>query len=270
MLYNAKNKSVLVHNVSMSYVEFGSGTKTLVLLPGLVDGLRNVKGQALNLALFYREFTKDFKVYIFSRKDILQEDYSIEDMATDLKIAFTILGIEKCYLLGASQGGMIAQRFAIEYPDIVEKLIIAVSASRTNSILQNSINCWIDCAEGDDYKSLIIDTMEKTYSPKRLKIYRLTYPVLTRIGKPKDFIRFLIQARACLAHNTYNELERINCPTMIIGGDDDKVVGINASLEMAKKIKNSQLVIYEGLGHAVYEEAKGFNIQVIKFLLEEI
>jgi pimeloyl-ACP methyl ester carboxylesterase len=218
------------------------------------------------LAYFYRAFAKKFKVFMFSRKDILTEGYTTEDMAKDLKVAFDYLGIDRAYVLGVSQGGMIAQRFAIDYPNAVEKLIIAVSASKANDLIRNAIKKWVELAKQSDYKSLIIDTLEKTYSQQKLKTYRLAYPIISRIGKPTDFCRFLIQANACLTHNAYDELQNIVCPTLIIGGDDDKIVGVDASLEMAQKIKNSELHIYNGLGHGAYEESKDFNQRVINFL----
>ncbi len=168
--------------------------------------------------------------------------------------------------MGVSQGGMIAQHFAIEYPQKVEKLVIAVSASRPNDTLRNSVYRWMEWARNNDYKSLIIDTLEKTYSPKKLKTYRIAYPFISRTGRPKDFSRFLIQADACITHNTYDELEHITCPTLIVGGDSDKIVGMDASLEMASKIPNSELYIYKGLGHAAYEEGKDFNERVMSFL----
>lgn len=47
MSWNAKNGTVLVGNTEMDYVSFGSGSKALILLPGLSDGLATVKGKAL-------------------------------------------------------------------------------------------------------------------------------------------------------------------------------------------------------------------------------
>lgn len=119
---------------------------------------------------------------------------------------------------------------------------------------------------GGIYRSLIIDTIEKTYSEEYRKRYRLIYPIISRMGKPKDFSRFLTQANACLNHNAYNELDKIGCHTLVIGGASDRVVGENTSEEIAEKIKGSKLVIYEGLGHGAYEEAKDFNHQVMTFL----
>jgi pimeloyl-ACP methyl ester carboxylesterase len=92
------------------------------------------------------------------------------------------------------------------------------------------------------------------------------YPLITRIGKPKDFNRFIIQARACLTHNAYEELGKIQCPTLVIGGDRDKVVGISTSEEMAEAIPGSRLVVYPNLGHGAFVETKDFDQETLKFL----
>ncbi|MCG8512670.1 MAG: alpha/beta hydrolase [Halanaerobiales bacterium] len=269
MFNKPEGKKVKIGNTDMDYVVFGQGQKPLIILPGLGDGLKTVKGQlqAWLLANYYKQFGKEFKIYIFSRKNQLIEGYSIREMARDQRAVIEKLGIKNADVMGISQGGMIAQFLAIDYPELVKKLIIGVSVSRQNETIQRVVKSWIHLAESNDYKALTIDTMEKTFSEKHLKKYRVFYPIISRIGKPKSFSRFLIQAKACLNHNAYEELEQIKCPTLIIGGDSDKVVGKNSSEEMAKQIENSKLVVYKGIGHGAYEETKDFNRQVIIFLL---
>lgn len=161
---------------------------------------------------------------------------------------------------------MIAQQMAIDYPDVIEKLVLAVTAARPTRTMAGVLNNWIKMAETGKYKELVSDTMEKTYTPEKYSTYKLLLPIITRIGKPRDLSRFMIQARAILEHNLYEELEWIQCPALIIGGDDDKVTGPGASEEIAEKIKQSKLIIYKGLGHGAYEETKDFDLQVIKFL----
>lgn len=268
MFYNAKGSNVKAGGLIMDYVVFGRGQKPLIILPGLSDGLKTVKGKAITLALYYKQFAQEFKVYIFSRKNELERGYTIRDMAKDQKVAMQKLGIVSAYVMGLSQGGMISQYLAIDYPEVVEKLIIGVSVSRQNDIVHNTVCGWIKMAETNDYKTLVIDTMENTFTLKLLKKYRPIYPIISRIGKPKDFDRFIIQANACINHNAYNELEKIKCPTLILGGDSDKVVGKNTSEEMSEKISGSKLIVYEGLGHGAYEETKDFNRQVMDFLLK--
>lgn len=62
-------------------------------------------------------------------------------------------------------------------------------------------------------------------------------------------------------------MNNIIYPTLTISGDD-RIVGVNASFELSDKAKGSELFVYKGLGHAVYEEAKDFNNQVLYYLLK--
>jgi len=250
----------------MDYISFGKGERSLIIIPGLGDGLRTVKGTAAGLAVMYKCFANDYTVYVLSRKSLLETGCSTRDMAADYKAAMDALGISQADFLGVSQGGMIAQYIAIDYPDLVRKLVLAVTLSKQNETVERVISSWIKMVESDDYKGILIDTAEKIYTEKRLKKYRPLYPFLGRIGKPKDFSRFIIQANACISHNAYDELDKIKCPTLVIGVDDDKVVGVGSSEEIAEKVANSELVIYYGFGHGVYEEAKDFNSRVLQFL----
>jgi pimeloyl-ACP methyl ester carboxylesterase len=267
MLYNASNGNLKVGNMDMDYISFGKGNKNLVLIPGLGDGLKTVKGAATAIAMMYRCFAKSYKVYVFSRKNNMELGYSTRDMAADLKMAMGKLGLSNADFMGISQGGMIAQYIAIDFPELVNKLILVVTLSRRNETVQNVISSWIKMAKSNDYRTIFIDTAEKLYTEKRLKKYRLLYPLLSRIGRPKDFSRFIIQAHSCINHNAFSELDKIKCNTLVIGVDNDKVVGVNTSEEIAEKIESSRLVIYKGFGHGVYEEAKDFNSQVLEFLL---
>ncbi len=267
MLLNAKNGVVTFGDTEMDYISFGKGNKNLIILPGLGDGLTTVKGTALPFAMAYREYAANYKVYVFSRKNRLKEGYSTRDMAKDQAEAMKLLGISKADVMGVSQGGMIAQYLAIDYPNLVHKLVLAVTLSKQNATIQQVVNSWIEMAERGDYKSIITDTAEKSYSERYLKRHRFLYPLLGRIGKPKDFSRFLIQANSCMHHNAYHELDKIECPTLIVGGDNDKIVASQSSVEIAERIVGSELFMYQGLGHATYEEAKDFNTRILNFLM---
>lgn len=269
MFWEAKNGSVRIDDTDMDYISFGKGKSTLIMLPGLGDGLTTVKGMAIPMAIAYRMYAKDYKVYIFSRKNDLVEGYSTRDMAGDQAKALKALDIDKASVLGVSQGGMIAQYLAIDYPELVEKLVLAVTSSKQNTLIQNVIRKWILLAEQKKHKDLMIDIAEKSYSERYLKKYRLLYPILGKVGKPKDYNRFFIQAKSCMSHNSYMELDKILCPTLVIGGDCDRIVGSDASRELADRIKGCELFIYNRLGHAAYEEAKDFNKRVLDYLAED-
>ncbi|MBD5552152.1 MAG: alpha/beta hydrolase [Lachnospiraceae bacterium] len=269
MFYHARNGSVRVENSEMDYICFGNGNKNLIMLPGLGDGLTTVKGKALTLSILYRIYAREFTVYVFSRKNYLPEGYSTREMAKDQAEAMEALGISKADILGISQGGMIAQYLAIDYPDLVDKLVLAVTSSKPNEIIEKVIGDWIEMATQGNYKDLMIDTAERSYSDSYLKKYRWLYPLLGRMGKPKSFSRFLVQAVSCIEHNAYAELDKIVCPALVIGGDCDKIVGTTCASDIADKINGSELFIYKGLGHAAYEEAKDFHERILKFLVPE-
>lgn len=268
MFYNAKNCTIEIDNTEMEYITFGSGEKNAILIPGLGDGLRTVKGKAVPFACLYHEFAQGYTVYCFSRKNELEEGYSTRDMARDMKMAMDQLGIKKADIIGVSQGGMIAQFIAIDYPEVVNKLVLAVTVPRGNETIENVVGSWIEFAKDGNFYDLTVDTAEKMYTEEHLKKYRKIYPLLTRLNTPKSTERFLVMAKACITHNAYDELNKIKAPTFIIGAEKDLIVTGDASRVLAEKIAGSELYMYEDYGHGVFEEAKDFNQRVHEFLLK--
>ena len=264
-MLNAKNCSLSLPTGVVDYIRFGSGPKPLIMIPGVGDGLKTVKGMALPFALLYRSLAKDFTVYVFSRRRTLAPGMTTRDMAEDLNSAMDALGVSAAVLVGVSQGGMIVQWLAMDHPDKVEKLVLTVTLSRPNATAQDVISRWLEMADRDDYKGIMLDTAERSYSEKRLKQARLEYGLLGSIGKPKSFDRFRIQAASCVTHDTYDLLDRILCPTLVIGGKEDKIVTGEASVEMAERIRDCELYMYDGLGHGLYEEAPDFLKRVSDF-----
>lgn len=257
-MLNAKNGRLHLKAGGMDYIRFGSGARTLVMLPGVGDGLKTVKGMALPFALLYRALARDFTVYVFSRRENLPEHMTTREMAADLSEAMEALGLKNCAVVGVSQGGMIAQWLAIGDPARVDRLVLAVTLPGPNPTVRDVIARWSEMARRGDYRGIMLDTAERSYSGKRLRAARLEYRLLGSVGAPKSFARFLTQAEACLTHDAEKELGRISCPTLVIGGTDDRVVTGVASHEIASRIAGSRMKLYKGLGHALYEEAPDF------------
>ena len=128
MFWNAKNGHIDLDDSDMDYISLGKGREVLVMIPGLGDGLTTVKGMAYPLAYTYRMYARDYRVFVFSRKNHLekyvQTGYSTKDMAKDLAHAMRKLDIMPAKVLGISQGGMIAQYLAIDDPALVDRLEI--------------------------------------------------------------------------------------------------------------------------------------------------
>ena len=237
-----KNACLRLKNGEMDYICFGSGTRTLVMLPGVGDGLKTVRGKALPFALLYRKLSRDFTVYVFSRRRQLPGSMSTREMAEDVDEAMTQLGLRASNVVGVSQGGMIAQWLAIDHPDKVGKLVLTVTLGRPNDTLRQAIGLWTEMAKRGDYRGIMLD-----------------------MGRPRSFDRFLTQAGSCLTHDAYDRLDRIACPTLVIGGTEDRIVTGQASRELAERIPGAELVLYQGLGHGLYEEAPDFLERVAAF-----
>ena len=244
MRRNARNGEVSIGSTKMAYAVFGHGSHTFVIIPGLSDGLTTVRGKAFLLAKPYESFYDQFTVYMFSRKDEMPEGYSIRDMAKDQVNALNQLGIKEFCLMGVSQGGMIAQHIAINHPELVDRLVLAVTAPYANEIVQRFVKARIEEAHRSDHKAIMIGSAESAYSEKKLRSYRRLYPLLGMIRKPKDYERFLRNANAILRFDAREELKQISCPTLIIGGKEDKTVGPEGSRELHAAIPDSELFIY--------------------------
>jgi len=266
-LFHAKNGTLKLGDTTMDYIRFGSGKQTLVMLPGLGDGLRTVKGTALPMALMYRLFAGDFTVYAFSRKNQLPAGYTTLDMARDQAEAMDILGIEKADVFGVSMGGMIAQHLAINYPEKVHKLVLTVTCARPNPILTESVKEWISCAKRGDHSAFMDSNLRRIYSERYYRNNRWMIPIVGRLTKPESYDRFFIQADACLTHDAYSRLQEIKSPTFVIGGEKDMALGGEASKEIAERIPNVELKMYPQWGHGLYEEAEDFNQTLLQFLM---
>ena len=90
------------------------------ILPGRGDGLRTVRETALPLAAACREYGRERKVYLFSRRRGLEPGATIRGMAEDQAEAMKKLGLWGADVLGISQGGMVAQHLAAEAPELVK------------------------------------------------------------------------------------------------------------------------------------------------------
>lgn len=263
MFYNLKESSVAVGDSQINYAVFGKGARPMVIIPGL--SLRDVKGAGAGLALMYRIFAKDYRVYVLDKKADIPEGCTVKDLADDTAIAMEALGLSHAVIFGVSLGGMIALNLALDHPHLVDRLVLGVTLSRPNDTVQTVVNGWVESAERGNFEAIILDMLEVMYSPAYAKRYRWLFPILAKFSAPKNEERFIRLAKSCLTCDVYDRLEQIACPTLILGGGQDKIVTGKASPEMAERI-GCECYMYEELGHAAYEEAGDFNQRIYDFL----
>ena len=266
MLFQVQERLLVLPDMEMDCITFGRGTKPLVMIQGL--NTRGIKGAGLGLAWMYRRFARDYKVWVFDRRKDLRTGVTVEDLARDLSAAMDAMGITQADVLAVSMGGMVGQELAIQRPDLVRKLVLAVTLSQNNDTVEQVIRRWVRMTEAGRWKSLVRDMAERMYTPAYFQRYRPFLPLLTIFQKPRDPKRFLKLAQTCLTCDTYDRLDKITCPVLVIGGGQDRVVTAQASEELAEQL-GCELVLYEDLGHAAYEEARDFNQRVYDFFAKE-
>ena len=250
----------------MDYVTFGKGNQPLVIIPGLGDGLQTVKGMAMPFSITYRKLAERYKIYVFSRINELRQGYTTRDMAADVAEAMETLNLDAAYVMGISQGGMIAQWLAVDFPERVQRLILAVTTAKPSQLARERIENWQKLSQSGNFKHLMLDIAQHSYTQKSYQKWRLLYNVMGIFGRIKDKQRIDIQSVSCLKHDSLDFLEKINCPTLIIGAEKDDVLGVDGSFGLHHHIRGSQLIILPRCGHALYEQNKDFQKRVLVFL----
>lgn len=258
-------KRISIYDTYIDCISFGSGKENLLIIPGLGESFIPFKYAKIPLSFIYRKYAKKYKVYVFNRRNKLPDNFTVQEMAEDYVKCMNILGIEKTNILGISLGGMIAQEIAISKNNLVNKLILVVTIPKSNQIIKDNIDKWLDLAVNKKYLNIMIDTCNKSYRGLSLVKNRLKYSIMS-IFKPNRFDRFIIEAKACITHNSIDRLKSIKNETLIIGAEKDKILDVEGSLKLHELLTNSKLYIYKKYSHGVYEEAKDFKKRVIEFL----
>ena len=265
-MYNSENKTVMLPSgAEMYYAKFGKGRKQLVMIPGL--NIVDMNGTANKLAYFYRKFTKDFTVFVFDRRKGRDPDCTLRSMADDAASAMMILNINNAYVIGVSQGGMIAQYLTAYHPELVKRLVLGVTAAKTNPLMISAVDDWLAMAENGDLQGVLTKTYDKMYTEKQMKLYRRLIPLMMRFTKLMEIERFADHARAIYTLDSYNILDMIKCPVLVLGAELDKITTAEGSREIADKL-GCKFHIFPNEGHAAYL-SKGFNRMVYDFFSEE-
>lgn len=249
-------------NAEMDYFRFGHGDRAFVILPGL--SLVSVMQSASAVAGAYARFGEKFTVYVFDRRKNLPERYSAHAMAEDTATVMKSIGIEASCLFGVSQGGMMAAYIAAEYPELVAKAVIGSCAAHPSETAKAVIDRWRSLAAVGNVKALNHDFFETVYTPRLLKQFADSLPMLESNGTKEDCDRFMILSQSVPYCDIGCELKRIKCPLLAVGAGDDKVFPGNYAREIAD-LSGGESFVYEGYGHAVYDEAPDYKDRIDKF-----
>ena len=187
-------------------------------------------------------------------------------MAADVAEAMETLNLDAAYVMGISQGGMIAQWLAVDFPERVQRLILAVTTAKPSQLARERIEHWQKLSQSGTFRDLMLDIAKHSYTQKSYQKWRILSNIMGRLGRIKDEKRIAIQSQSCLTHDSLEVLKEIQCPTLVLGALEDDVIGVKGSKELAKAISGCQLLILKHSGHALYEENKAFQEAVCEFL----
>lgn len=196
------------------------------------------------------------------------DGYRPDDFAADLAEFMDVLQLESAVIAGGSSGGFAARRFAVDYPERTLGLVLLGSPFTMQD------------------KPEVLEMWESTIS-------KLTDPVDSRFVRefhestyvrpvPEAFLRTMVNeslkapahvwrstAEGLLGDDSSKNLAQIKAPTLIIWGDQDTIVPLSDQEKLKGGIEGSRLIVYPGVGHAIYWEEPGHVASdIIAFIKE--
>lgn len=257
-----------VNGINLYYEVHGEG-KPLVLIEGL----------GYSSWMWFKqvpELQKYLKVVVFDNRgvgnsDKPDEDYTIRLFADDTAVLIKELGFEKADVMGVSMGGFVAQELAIEYPELVDRLILAsTSFGGPDSVPmpQDTLDMMKNGTKGDtpeaSIKLAMATALTRDYMEKRQD--ELDRIVKWRMENPQPRYAYMRQFMAGANFNEEERVSNIKAPTLIMAGRDDMVVPHENAFLLNGKIKNSTVKLFDG-GHLFFiESSEDVNREIINFL----
>ncbi|ROM97985.1 alpha/beta fold hydrolase [Pseudomonas brassicacearum] len=199
---------------------------------------------------------------------------TVDEMARDAIALISALGFEQVNLFGFSLGGFVAQDITLKAPGLVRKLILTGTGpaggkdiDKVGAIAQPLIQKGI--SEGKDPKFFLFFTSSDTGRQAAGDfLNRLQERQADRDKEvtPQVFLRQL-QAIEAWGRQAPQDLGSIHVPVLVTNGDQDIMVPTENSHDLAHRIPNAQLVIYEDAGHGgIFQNHADFVSKALAFL----
>lgn len=258
-----KTELVKVNDIEMEYFSFGQGEKAFIILPGVAT--RSVMNSAMAIGAAYKCFGEEYTVYVFDRRRNMPSPYPVRQMAADTAAVMRQLGIRDADVFGASQGGMMAMCIAIDHPDLVRKMVLGSTAASVDDRIKAATARWVTLAKSGDMAALTAELIDCLYSQNTIGKYKDFLIHMNDGMDENDIRRFILQTEAIDDFNVMGELNKITCPTFVIGVEGDKVLPAENSHRIADKL-NCPIYMYGSeYGHCVFDEAPDYKQRMLDF-----
>ena len=235
------------HGAKIYWDEQGSGPP-LLLIMGL--GYPSVMWHRSRpiLSASYRTIAFDNRGA--GQSDVPPGPYSIKEMASDAAAVLDAAGVPTAHVFGISMGGMIAQEFALRYPDRVRSLILGCTAAG-GPTAQRAEPAAIEMLTSrgnmtpEQAAEAAVPFIYDGATPRRLidediDIRRPWFP--TREG-------YYAQLQAIMGWESYSRLQGISAPTLVIHGKADRLVPSRNGEILAGRISGAKLVLLDHASH---------------------
>ncbi|HXR28778.1 MAG TPA: alpha/beta hydrolase [Solirubrobacteraceae bacterium] len=271
---------VVVDGQPINTIELGEGPP-LVFVHGLAGSWPNWLEQLPAFAAERRVVAVDLPG--FGHSPMPSASISIGGYARALDGLFEALGLDAAAVVGNSMGGFVAAELAIAFPQRVERLVLvsaagisthrdprtmrAVPAMRRAERIMLASGAWV--ASKSDTVARRARLREAALHvvvrhPSRLPA-ALATEQLRGAGKPG----FLQALQSIVDYDLRERLPEIACPTLIVWGEHDRLIGVGDAIAFGELIPGSRVVIFEDTGHvAMLERPAAFNALLRDFLAE--
>jgi pimeloyl-ACP methyl ester carboxylesterase len=202
---------------------------------------------------------------------VVQSAYSLQDMADDALGVLDVLGIGRAHVVGASMGGMIAQRLAASAPKRATSLVSIMSSSGARNLpgprpdvaaalLRRPPSCTEAALVAHNLGLVRLIASPAYPQDDKALADRITLS-LRRAYRPAGVVRQILAIGADSGRAAL--LPRIGSPTLVVHGDADPLVRVACGEDTARRIPGARFVKVPGMGHDLPP-------QVVEILLRHI
>lgn len=197
---------------------------------------------------------------------------SVGQMADDLAQILSAVSPGPAWLVGFSMGGVIAQRFALDFPDLVQGLVLVASSCKVGRPGQEFFHSRINDVTQGGLEAIASITQRDASGCFSMGDERLIseYQKL-RTAAVRDPLGYLNACRAMLRladEPMMPELGAITCPTLVVTGELDPYCPPRASEMIAGAIPGAELTVVPGAGHCMHWEARDITNKLILDFIE--